>query len=427
MSKVSGPSILRILVLTQMYPPHHHGGYEVLCRDVVERWRECGHDVEVLTTRYRLPSAADSADERVRRVLGFYWDDYRILSPSLRARLAIERGNQRALNAAIDELRPDVVSVWHMGAMSFGLLQTIVDRNVPIVCVVGDDWFVYGPTIDAWSKLFIGRPTLGRVVRRATGLPTAFQPGPDDMVACFASEYLRRRALEMSSIPLHRTSVVPHGIDLSMFEPETRTRRWSWRLLCVGRVEERKGAHVAVEGLALLPAEATLDIVGAPDDRYAERLVRTAHSLGVAGRVTFARAVPRDRLAEHYRSADAFLFPVVWDEPFGLVPLEAMACGTPVIATGTGGSAEFLVDGENCLLVSRGDAAALAGAVSRLAGDATLRDRLVRGGRATAERLGVDRLADALDEWDRSAANRFRDAPLSGPAPASASEPDSNA
>jgi glycosyltransferase involved in cell wall biosynthesis len=72
------------------------------------------------------------------------------------------------------------------------------------------------------------------------------------------------------------------------------------------------------------------------------------------------------------------------------VPLEAMAVGTPVVATGTGGSAEYLQDGENCLIFERDDAAALAAAVGRLAGDGDLRERLRDGGVATAARYGEE-------------------------------------
>jgi glycosyltransferase involved in cell wall biosynthesis len=77
---------------------------------------------------------------------------------------------------------------------------------------------------------------------------------------------------------------------------------------------------------------------------------------------------------------------VRWEEPWGLVPLEAMASGCPVIATGRGGSGEYLVDGENCLLVSAEDPAALATAVSRLAESPELRRRLRAGGAETAPR-----------------------------------------
>lgn len=427
---------MRILVLTQMYPPHYLGGYEVLCRDVVERWRARGHNVDVLTTTFRTQGVDESIGDApgVRRELRFYWRDHEILTPLIPSRIRIERANQRALDRALDEFRPDVVSVWHMGAMSFGLLQTITERGIPMVLVVGDDWLVYGPAVDAWTKLFLDRPRLGRLARTLSGLPTSFVPRPDDLAACFASQWLRQRAREHSPIPLHRTTVVYHGIDAEPFSaPKGDDRAWSWRLLYVGRVEERKGVHVAVQALAELPSEARLDVVGPADDRYLERLHRIAARSGVDGRVRFVGALPRVELAKRYRAADVLLFPVLWEEPFGLVPLEAMACDTPVVATGTGGSGEFLLDEVNCLLVPRGDSSATADAVQRLAADAALRRSLRRLGHETVRHLNVDRLADTLEEWNLSATARFRDGVPADPpsvsesVAASASAPDPDA
>jgi hypothetical protein len=102
------------------------------------------------------------------------------------------------------------------------------------------------------------------------------------------------------------------------------------------------------------------------------------------------------------------IFPSEWDEPFGLVPVEAMACGTPVAATGVGGSGEFLRDGYNSVLFPAGDSSKLAAAVRRLECDAALRERVIRGGRRTAEQLDVDKLADSLESWHVAAAERFR-------------------
>lgn len=402
---------MRILVLTQMYPPHHLGGYELSCADVVDRWRARGHEVEVLTTTFRVPHAVERADSApVRRELGFYWRDHKILKPALPVRLRTERANQRALRRAVAELQPDVVSVWHMGAMSLGLLQTILEGNLPLVLVVADQWLVYGPAVDAWTRLFMDRPRLGGLVRKITGVPTSFDPTPGDLSVCFASDWLRRRTFERSRYPLGRTTVTYLGFDPASFPTAQRQERpWSWRLLYVGRVEERKGVHVAIEALAHLPEATTLEVVGPADDRYAQRLRRIAARLGVEDRVRFVGSVDRNRLHEHYRAADAFVFPVLWDEPFGIVPLEAMACGTPVVATGTGGSAEFLVGGSNCVLTAKGDAKGLADAVGRLASDTALRSALIDGGSRTVAQLDTDALADVLETWHVAAAHRFRD------------------
>jgi glycosyltransferase involved in cell wall biosynthesis len=92
----------------------------------------------------------------------------------------------------------------------------------------------------------------------------------------------------------------------------------------------------------------------------------------------------RAELPDAYAAADVTIFPVIWEEPWGLVPLESMALGRPVIATGRGGSADYLRDGENALLYEAGDAGALAAAIRRLAADPELRTRLREGGLETA-------------------------------------------
>ena len=97
-----------------------------------------------------------------------------------------------------------------------------------------------------------------------------------------------------------------------------------------------------------------------------------------------------------YDRSDAVLFPSRWAEPFGLVPLEAMARGVPVIATGTGGSVTYLRDGINTLPVPPADPAAMAAAVRRLAADPALRHRLTTAGAEAADTWTIHRLAERL-------------------------------
>jgi glycosyltransferase involved in cell wall biosynthesis len=118
--------------------------------------------------------------------------------------------------------------------------------------------------------------------------------------------------------------------------------------------------------------------------------------LGLGRRVTMTSR-PREQLASVYRDADVCVFPSEWPEPFGIVPLEAMACETPVVATGAGGSGEYLLAGRNCLLFRAGEPASLVAALRTLASDPELRRRLVEGGRHTASSMTVDRLAAQLE------------------------------
>ena len=338
---------------------------------------------------------ADEGD--VRRLLKWYWRDHEIVRPTLPRRIGNERYNRNVLDATLREVRPDVVSVWQMGAMSLGLLQMISDRGKPMVSVINDDWLVYGPIVDGWMRLFRGRRAVGAVAERLTGLPAQLPDLSRIASLCFVSEATRARAAEVTGWDLSSAHVVPSGIDTDDFPISARAEsEWRWQLYLPGRIDPRKGIATAIRAMIELPPAAHLRVEGAGDEVHLADLRRLADDLGVERRVDFTSA-ERHEMRRHYRAADVCVFPPTWDEPFGLVPLEAMACGTPVVATGTGGSGEFLVDEENCLLFERHDAAGLASALRRLAGDPSLRARLVEGGLETAGRYTIDSVAARLE------------------------------
>ena len=443
----AGTVNVRILTIGNRYPPHHLGGYELSCRDVMTRLAARGHTVTVLTTDVRVPGVEDPPGERaagIHRDLRWYWADGALRRPPLRTCLAIERSNQRALARLLETVVPDVVSVWHCGGMSLGLLSTLAQRRLPVVYAVCDEWLTYGPAVDGWLSRWHGHPRRARVVQRLTGLPTALPDLGSSGAFCFVSEFIRRRA-EEAGYRFAVSSVVYSGIDPVDFpiggaageaagevagkaagevageaageaavEAAGPPRPWEWRLLAVGRIEPRKDLGTAIRALAQLPAQARLRIVGHDEGGHRGELERLAADLGLTDRVRFD-AVPRAELAGSYRAADAVVFPSGWAEPFGLVPVEAMACGTPVVAARSGGAAEFLVDEVNCLAAPPGDPAALARALQRLAGTPALRERLAAGGRATARELSVDTLADIFAAWHEAAAGGFAHRPSDRP------------
>ena len=358
-----------------MYPPHHLGGYELMWRSAVAHHRAAGHEVRVLTTDWREPyvDASTPEDQDVHRELRWYWHDHDFPRLGPLARRAIERNNASALDRHLGEFAPDAVCWWAMGGMSLSMIERVHRAGLQATAVVVDDWLLYGPKVDGWWRLL--RRDAGRLGGACRWL--------------FASEMLRARAREAGFVPVDAKVVHP-GIDLSLFGGHRgRGDRsdWRWRLLYCGRIDERKGIDIAVKALVHLPPGATLRIVGGGDDRHVAELRALIDRLELADRVTLERH-PRADLPEIYADADALLFPVRWLEPFGLVPLEGMACGTPVIASGRGGSGEYLSDGENCLLFDvDGGPEALAARVRRLAEDPGLRERLAADGRATAARF----------------------------------------
>jgi glycosyltransferase involved in cell wall biosynthesis len=221
----------------------------------------------------------------------------------------------------------------------------------------------------------------------------------------FVSETVRSHA-RAAGYGLPRSTVAHSGVDRAFLVPRPE-REWEWRLLYVGRLDERKGVLDAVAALAQLPEQATLTLAGTGDSRVVAELRGLARRLGLGDRVRELGPMPRAALPDLYAAADVVLFPVRWEEPWGLVPLEAMGVGRPVIATGRGGSGEYLRDGSNCVIVPAGDPGAIALAVTRLAGDPGLRGRLREGGFETArvhtDAAWGDAVLAAVEDEARSA------------------------
>ncbi len=367
---------MRVLSIGLTYPPDGMGGYEVTWRSAVEHMRARGHEVRILSARE----------------LRFYEHTPEGPPPlGTRERLAIERHNLAVLDDALREFRPDVLNPWPLGGMSVSLIERARRAGVPVAGVICDDWIVYCMRSDMWARRFYRRGW-ARAAETFTRVPTRVDLGAAGSWL-FNSEWTRRRALEAR--PLPRTAVAYPGIESRRFTPRPPREEFGWRMAYVGRIDRRKGVDTAVEALAQLPAEATLTVVGTGDDDYARELRALADRLAVGDRVEL-RSVERDELAAVYAAADVVVFPVRWDEPWGLVPLESMAVGTPVVATGTGGSAEYLRDDHNCLIFPRDDAAALAAAISRLGADAGLRSNLRAGGLATSAEFGEESYNDAV-------------------------------
>jgi glycogen synthase len=374
---------MRVLIVCGLYPPNHDGGYEIACEAFVEHLRADGHSVRILCADHPAASPEDDARRDIHRELGWYKDrNLRFRHLSLPARTRLVRGNTKVFERHLAEFAPDVVNWWAMGGMTLSLIETARKAGLPAIGMVSDEWMLWGFDVDSWLRAFIKRPAWGSIVERALRVPTSVDLSQAARWS-FVSDHLRT-AVETQGGPLEHTEIGRTGINITDLERHPLRDTFAGRLAYVGRVARVKGVDVAVRALADLPPEHSLDIVGPVDAEYAEELTRLCEDPGLDGRVRFQAGLPRAQLSTVYGASDALIFPVRWEEPWGLVPLESMACGTPVIATGTGGSAEYLRHEENCLLVPRDDPYAVAQAVRRLADEPALRATLYAAGLETA-------------------------------------------
>ncbi|MBO0983904.1 glycosyltransferase [Rathayibacter sp. SD072] len=259
---------------------------------------------------------------------------------------------------------------------------------------------------------------LGVVKRRQQGAQDTspeerawLEPGvgqkADGIVATCSDEAFELKGL---GVPTSSISVVPCGVDLERFSPDgpvaEKTR--PIRLMSIGRLVPRKGMGHAIEALARLVQDghdAELVIVGgsgsgdalAADPEY-QRLHGVAEGLGVADRVHLVGQLSQTEMPAMLRSADIVVC-APWYEPFGIVPLEAMACGRPVVASSVGGLIDTVVEDVTGVHVPPRDPQALASALSALIADP---ERARAYGAAGRERV------ESRYSWDRVAADTER-------------------
>ncbi|MBO3740658.1 D-inositol-3-phosphate glycosyltransferase [Actinoplanes flavus] len=217
-----------------------------------------------------------------------------------------------------------------------------------------------------------------------------------------------------------RVSVVQPGVDLRRFRPGTRDRARfglpeDGRIVAfVGRIQPLKAPDVLIAALAEMRAagsrDVTLVICGGPSGSGLDRptaLIELAASLGVADSVVFLPPQTGADLAALYRAADLVAVPS-YNESFGLVALEAQACGTPVVAAAVGGLVTAVRDGISGVLVDGHDPADWAKVLDRLLGAPGFRHRLAAGAVAHAAQFSWDRTAETLLRVYRDAVSEHR-------------------
>ncbi|MEH0108464.1 glycosyltransferase [Tersicoccus sp. MR15.9] len=269
---------------------------------------------------------------------------------------------------------------------------------------------------------------LGAVKRRHQGLAdtspahrlaaeTALLGAADAVLATCEDE--KRELMALGADP-DRVAVVPCGVDLTAFaptDPPPHEAGEPARIVALGRLVERKGVDTvlaalaatddAVSGSSVLGdsvlGSAVLHIAGGPDaaaldeDPEVVRLAALARELGVEDRVVLHGRVDRPGAAALLAAADVVAC-TPWYEPFGMVPLEAAACGRPVVGSAVGGLLDSVEDGVTGLLVPPRDVDATAAALRRILDDPGLAARMGRAGRDRVERLfGWDRIAESTE------------------------------
>lgn len=406
---------MKILTLTNLYPPFYVGGYELCCAAISTALRERGHQVAVLTSNHGLekekgpaPALEEPWVQRRLRIHGYYGHPWL----GIGALRELEFHNHATLRQTVAEMSPDLVHVWCMGGLSKSLCLTLQALNVPTVYHISDHWVLRSLVGDVWLDWWNRRGgSPGARILRAwwtlLGKRRAWQLlAPTNPVTQIHFQRCYFTSARLRDLTVEKGYQVGHGavihcqVDTGHFHgtpaPPGQPLR---KLLWVGRLAEDKGILTALKAMVRLGPVENLElcVYGRGDAEYVRMLHQFAqeHQLPVS----WHSATP-EKMPEVYRSHDALVFTSEWEEPFALTPLEAMACGLPVIGTMTGGSRELFRHGENALTYEAGDASQLAERLRLLLASAELRARLASTGHEEVRsRFAMPVIVDQVEHY----------------------------
>jgi len=386
---------MRILIVSNLYPPHLLGGAEIVARDFAVQLEKLGHEVFVLTSSYGLERSEQ--DGHTWRTLHYtpaahidrqrpLWRQGHLLADYYH--YFHYAANTRELQRAITVIQPAVLYVWEITGLGLiSMLEALNAATLPVVYHLESYWLQYALSPETEQTRLRTRQ-LKKLLIGAVPFPQY-----TSLIAASGTVKDEYRAIGCDA---GRTEVIYNGIDErfltapSVVEAQDERQSGRTRLIYVGRLCEEKGVLVLLKALALLAknqqqSSFVLDVFGDGDEAYVKELYRFSQSQHLATLVTFHGKVPQDELIRSYDRADIMLIPSIWKEPFGLVVAEAMARGLPVITTNIGGPAEIVTHEIDGLLVAPNDAEALADATLRLVGDHSLWTRLAEAGRLTVQ------------------------------------------
>ena len=404
---------MKILVLTNLYPPHHAGTYDFRCQTIADGLKLRGHKVHVLTSKHGMTIEQRGADVQRRLILNGVYEHP--LVTRLRELRPLEAHNNDALRETIASFQPDVIHVFSLHGLSKSLIFTLRNSRLPTVYDVADYWIGEGIGHDPWLRWWnrnsgpflstLWRACLelaGRRSKADEAAPTRMMKGYDRVAGIFASpskpepvqpnsvpafrfdrlyfcSQSLKQAMEEAGFRVNHAEVIYPGIPTQNYVGDVKAASMPFtKLLIASSLKANSGVLTAVKAMQLArenKAKITLSIYGRGDSDYIAELRSFIAMNQVPVEFLPVSNLVRD-LPALYKRHDALLYTSEWNEPYSFTPLEAMASGLPVIGTTCGGAGELFRHGDNALTYMPGDESELARRIQELQDQPELRCRI---------------------------------------------------
>lgn len=389
---------MKILAITAFHPPHHFGGYELRCKDVVTGLATAGHQVFVITTRCsRQRCSLHPAEQDIFRVL-----HRKSQAASVFTQIRHDLADMRLIDRVVNTIQPDLVYFWHLGNLSNAILPYFASRKIPMVYDEGGKGLIAAARILKRGPYFYQNSQDSKIKKQAKHVVNALvrflsrnriqttASWPDQMRLIFNSQASLQYARE-NDVPVQNAVVIYPGIDLNQFQFQPRTGIGGpVRILVPGRITPIKGTRDALALYAQLRKAnipAVLTIIGNDFSRpYYEEVETMIRALDGGEEIALLPMVSQEELANLYQKNDICFFPSYQNYGLSRVPIEAMACGCLVITYGNEGSREIIQHSQSGLVIQEGDYSAASKAIIELIQNPSEYSQMTRMARLQVER-----------------------------------------
>jgi glycogen(starch) synthase len=403
---------MRILILSNFFPPARSGGYTQWCHEVTTRLAERGHTLGVLTSSYER-SKVPSDEQNIYRLLHLEGnlDYYQPLHFFTRWKKQHQE-NLLFLEEIVQEFAPDLLFVWGMWAMSKAV-PALAEQLLPgrVVYYLSDYWPSATDMHTAYWQLpaehTLMRPPKDVLSKIALSM-LAKEKQPDlkfEQAICVSARV--RELLVEAGVPVRNARIIHGGTDVERFLSIQLRDRSSGhlKLLYAGQWVKHKGVHTAIEAMARLVkypelGQISLTLVGSGHPAYEAFLRYLVKQEGLEKHVAFRNPVSRDEMPTVLQQFDALIFPSIYEEPLARMTQEAMAAGLVVLGTTTGGTKEILREGETGLTFAPENAEELAEQIVKLIAEPDLYYRLAQAGRRRViANFTLDRMVNEIETY----------------------------
>ncbi len=387
---------MRILFLTNYFPPHELGGQGRSCLEVFDGLTARGHECIVLTSMHGVDNVP-TVERGIRRLLYLEMDMVPLRHSWIffTQRKKREAHNLTCLERLIAEFQPEVIYIWGMWNLP-RTLPALAERLLP--GRVAYRFAEYWPTLPTQHEFFWRatpqnwRTYLPKKILSTIALAMLAREKPPHIqfehVMCVSAG--TRQVLLDAGVPISHARVIHTGLDVDEFLKGSVTTRngtptQDVQLLYAGRLSAEKGLDTVIEAMhELVNTQGRRDIhlrlAGGGLAAYLNELHQKVTELGLGDAIEFLGRVPSQDIPNLMQASDILIVPSIWPEPFARVVLEGMVCKTVVLATPTGGTGEIIEDGKNGVLFPAGDSHALAERIKTLAEDPAMRKSLAQAG-----------------------------------------------